>query len=176
MTPQEEIKLIKEDLKFNKEFKFKYEPLINESSFKNQALKDIVSTCYAASLEVDPTVVQELIHAEIRARTKALVESKLKGRSVADLAEASAEINVHLLEGLLKIKEARLVGVPEVEVEDDSVATLETFSDVSEEVALDITSAEIEIDTTSVDFGTGALTPNDAIQYVDEEPKKKKKK
>lgn len=109
MTVQEEIKLIKEDLEFNKNFKFKYEPRVIESTFDNQMLKDVVSSCYAASLEVDPSIVQELIHAEIRARTKAMIESKLKGRSVSELAEASAEINAHLLEGLLTIKESKLV-------------------------------------------------------------------
>ncbi len=108
MTVQEEIKLIKEDLEFNKNFKFKYEPRVIESTFDNQMLKDVVSSCYAASLEVDPSIVQELIHAEIRARTKAMIESKLKGRSVSELAEASAEINAHLLEGLLTIKESKL--------------------------------------------------------------------
>ena len=108
MTVQEEIKLIKEDLEFNKNFKFKYDPRVIESTFDNQMLKDVVSSCYAASLEVDPSIVQELIHAEIRARTKAMIESKLKGRSVSELAEASAEINAHLLEGLLTIKESKL--------------------------------------------------------------------
>ncbi len=108
MTPQEEVKLIKEDLEFNKNFKFKYEPRVIESTFDNQMLKDVVSSCYAASLEVDPSIVQELIHAEIRARTKAMIESKLKGRSVSELAEASAEINAHLLEGLLTIKKSKL--------------------------------------------------------------------
>ena len=133
MTPQEEIKLIKEDLEFNKNFKFKYEPRVIESTFDNQMLKDVVSSCYAASLEVDPSIVQELIHAEIRARTKAMIESKLKGRSVSELAEASAEINAHLLEGLLTIKKSKLEPLTETPAETPTEPLLAATSYVEEE-------------------------------------------
>ena len=133
MTVQEEIKLIKEDLEFNKNFKFKYDPRVIESTFDNQMLKDVVSSCYAASLEVDPSIVQELIHAEIRARTKAMIESKLKGRSVSELAEASAEINAHLLEGLLTIKNSKLEPLTETPAEPLTETLLAATSYVEEE-------------------------------------------
>lgn len=153
MTTEEQIKMIKEDLEHNKNYVFNYQPVLTEADFKSQSLRDIVGKCERMKVEFDPTIAQELVHQELRRRANELISSEYKKLSIQQLAELSAELNVTILEGLLKIKEARLA--------QESEAT-EAFKSM---IPDEIFKTECEV----------AQPEEDSIasEYVEETPKKK---
>lgn len=108
MTPEQELELITQDLNYNKSYEYHYKPIIQERTFKSIGLKNLASDCINRELEFTPDIVSGLIDSEFRERFKAVAQARLKTMSTRELAEASAELNIVLLEGLLKIKLDRL--------------------------------------------------------------------
>lgn len=148
MTTAEQIKMIKEDIEHNKNYVFNYQPVITEADFNSQALRDIVGKCERMMVEFDPTIANELVHQELRRRANELISSEYKKLSIQQLAELSAELNVTILEGLLKIKEVRL----------------------AQEASEYKTEYEVDAEPTPVEPET---SPELASEYVEETPKKK---
>ena len=163
MTTAEQIKMIKEDIEHNKNYVFNYQPVITEADFNSQALRDIVGKCERMMVEFDPTIAQELVHQELRRRANELISSEYKKLSIQQLAELSAELNVTILEGLLKIKEVRLA--------QEGEATEAFKSMIPDEIV------KTEYDTVSKAEDQAPVEPQTedsiASDYVEETPKKK---
>ena len=157
MTTAEQIKMIKEDIEHNKNYVFSYQPVITEADFNSQALRDIVGKCERMMVEFDPTIAQELVHQELRRRANELISSEYKKLSIQQLAELSAELNVTILEGLLKIKEVRLA---------QEASEYKTEYEVSD-------SLESMVTTEPTPVAQEQCVHQDASDYVEETPKKK---
>lgn len=173
MTTEEQIKMIKEDLEHNKNYVFNYQPVLTEADFKSQSLRDIVGKCERMMVEFDPTIAQELVHQELRRRANELISSEYKKLSIQQLAELSAELNVTILEGLLKIKEVRLAQEASEYKTEYEVEHKSELKDKSE-LSAATTPVEPEQDVPSTDDSQGTdPTKSIASDYVEETPKKK---